>query len=569
MTELVFFFLISFIILISTLGYGYLFVKIANFDVEKINLGLVGFLGLFFLSIIASYSHIFIAHGYVFNITLITIGLILSYIFLRKFNQILSNSIKYLTLIFLFTFLCLIISKTNEDFPYYHLPNALQFVEQKLQFGLGNLNHGFKHISSIFMLMSLNYLPHFGIYLFNLTNFIFFIYLIYFAISEIYINRTENHNISRIFISLILILFLTKFSRLAEYGSDISGLIIISIYLYLIFEILFNKKLEKKILNQYVKLSVILIIFATTLKFILIIYSIFLIMIFYKNKNIFILQIFKLNYLMLIIPTIIIFLFLNFASTGCLIYPVQITCMGDYFTWALNIELIDYMNLHYETWSKGGKGPNFSVNDPKEYIISLNWVSNWINTYFFTKVTDFILITFSILLIFSLFFYKEIFLNLKKKNIINKDFAFFYILTIITFTLWFLNFPTLRYAGYIIVYLLLVFPFIIIYNNYLETSSKSFLKKISVIFIICYLVFLYKNVNRLNNELNIPYNQNHSFINFPYYWTDDVEFEEKFINNFKVYSTKGMCWNIPTTCVRGIEYFNIKKINNYIFYFRK
>ena len=32
-------------------------------------------------------------------------------------------------------------------------------VQQKLEFGIGNLNHGFKHISSIFMLMSLNYLP--------------------------------------------------------------------------------------------------------------------------------------------------------------------------------------------------------------------------------------------------------------------------------------------------------------------------------------------------------------------------------------------------------------------------
>ena len=52
-------------------------------------------------------------------------------------------------------------AKTNEDFGYYHLPNSIQFAQQKLQFGLGNLNHGFKHISTLFMLMSLNYLPIF------------------------------------------------------------------------------------------------------------------------------------------------------------------------------------------------------------------------------------------------------------------------------------------------------------------------------------------------------------------------------------------------------------------------
>ena len=61
--------------------------------------------------------------------------------------------------------------KYHEDFGYYHLPNSIQFAEQKLQFGLGNLNHGFKHISSLFMIMSLNYLPYIDSYLFNLTNF--------------------------------------------------------------------------------------------------------------------------------------------------------------------------------------------------------------------------------------------------------------------------------------------------------------------------------------------------------------------------------------------------------------
>ena len=75
-----------------------------------------------------------------------------------------------------------------------------------------------------------------------------------------------------------------------------------------------------------------------------------------------------------------------------------------------------------------------------------------------------------------------------------------------------------------------------------------------------------KNFVRLNYELNIPEDQNHNFTNFPYYWIDNVKFEEKIINNIKVYSTKGMCWNIPTTCIRGVQYINLEKKNNYIFY---
>jgi hypothetical protein len=144
MQELIYFFLISVLIMMSVLGYGYLFIKVANFKIEKLNLGLVGFLGLFFLSIIASYSHILMAHGYVHNIIIIITGLLSLYFFSKKFDSNFSSNLKYLILIFSLLFISLLISKTNEDFPYYHLPNALQFAEQKLQFGLGNLNHGFK-----------------------------------------------------------------------------------------------------------------------------------------------------------------------------------------------------------------------------------------------------------------------------------------------------------------------------------------------------------------------------------------------------------------------------------------
>ena len=66
---------------------------------------------------------------------------------------------------------------------------------------------------------------------------------------EIYLKNDENLNLSTIILSLFLILFLTKFSRLAEYGSDISGQIVLSIYFFYFLEFIYNKKifLEKKI----------------------------------------------------------------------------------------------------------------------------------------------------------------------------------------------------------------------------------------------------------------------------------------------------------------------------------
>ena len=167
------FFLTSLIILLSTIGYGLIFTKLFKFEKFNYNYGLVGILGLFILSVISSYTHLFFSHNHIHNIIILIIGLIIL-IFLNKRNFI---QFKFVLPIFTLFFIFLLIAKTNEDFGYYHLPNSIQFAQQKLQFGLGNLSHGFKHISSLFMIMSLTYFPIFDYYLFNLTNFLFLYFL--------------------------------------------------------------------------------------------------------------------------------------------------------------------------------------------------------------------------------------------------------------------------------------------------------------------------------------------------------------------------------------------------------
>ena len=74
---------------------------------------------------------------------------------------------------------------------------------------------------------------------------------------------------------------------------------------------------------------------------------------------------------------------------------------------------IDKMNQHYNLWSKAGHTPNFKVDNAELYLQNFNWVGNWINDYFFNKVSDLIfgiIIHFSILIF--IFFYK------KKKNLL-------------------------------------------------------------------------------------------------------------------------------------------------------
>ena len=46
------------------------------------------------------------------------------------------------------------------------------------------------------------------------------------------------------------------------------------------------------------------------------------------------------------------------------------------------------MNQWYQLWSKAGATPNLVVENREEYIRGFNWVLNWFNEYFFTKVSD-------------------------------------------------------------------------------------------------------------------------------------------------------------------------------------
>ena len=65
------------------------------------------------------------------------------------------------------------------------------------------------------------------------------------------------------------------------------------------------------------------------------------------------------------------------------------------------------------------------------------------------------------------------------------------------------NFPSLRYAGYVVVLLILIFPFSTYLNKKINFSKKENLKKLTLIFLISYSIFLYKNTIRINEELKI------------------------------------------------------------------
>ena len=468
-------------------------------------------------------------------------------------------------------FIGFFIAKTNEDFPFYHLPMSLQIVEQKIQFGLGNLNIGYNHYSSLFLLNSLFYLPVTGIYLFNLTNFLFQVF--FFSSLLVFLNNKKIPDFVLILIGITFLIFLTKFNRLAEYGVDMPGqlLVTLGIIFCLIF-IFLEKKPDKETSLSLFELSFFLMIFALSTKILYLIYLLIplVLVLFFFNLKDLIKYFLKIKFLLVSLLCIISVIFYNFANSGCLIYPLSSTCFYNIFSWSLSESLIDHMNLHYSTWAKGGIGPNFSVESPKDYVHGLKWVSHWFDIYFFNKVSDYLLLLgFFIILLLSLF--RNNFKNKIKKNNFKKNFLLVYVLIVLVFLYWFLNFPTLRYAGYSIVFFIIILPFSYFMSGRLEINNMKTKKKFQILLIICIVVFNLRNLNRINNEMSLSENSANNFSNFPFYWVKDVKYKKTKINFISVnlVESGNSCWATPSICVTGTDQIDVKKKNGLIIYYFK
>ena len=163
-------------------------------------------------------------------------------------------------------------------------------------------------------------------------------------------------------------------------------------------------------------------------------------------------------------------LFTNFANTGCLLYPVKFLCFET--SWSIPINEVIEMNNWYEQWSKGGATPNFRVDNPEVYIQKFNWLSNWIDVYFFNKVSDFLLSLILLCIIFLILFYN----NKKNKLVIKKEFLYLYFLSIILFFEWLYNHPALRYGGYVLISLLIFLPISFLLDCFMQNKKKFILR---------------------------------------------------------------------------------------------
>jgi len=512
---LIYYFLIS----LSLVGYGFLLSRLLKIDCS--NYGYLGLLGLSFLIFISYSTTLFYSHGYIFNLLTLLIGLLIFFYLLRLDKNFKVNLNQHLV-VFLILVIFIYVGKNHDDFSYYHFPYSHILTQLEHPIGLGQLNNGFRNPSSIFFLNSLFYFPKVEFYLLHISP----VYFLGFS-NLIFYDFVKDRKIykkfkSINFFSLLIISFINIFFyRLAEHGTDRSGMILIFIVTVIIFLIQNNDNKENKKTNlNLFYFSSVLMAMLISLKPFYLIYSpliiILLIFNFRENFN----EILK-SKTTIYCFTFIAFVFLfNFINSSCLIYPAEFTCFSQ-FSWSFNINVIRDTNQWYELWAKAGATPNYIVDDRAIYISGINWLPNWMENYFFNKVSDYLL---SLLFFIIIFWFSFIFKFKKKKTNFSKiKFRLLYIFFILCLLEWFFKHPALRYGGYHIIAILVFMPLMILFLD-VKINFNNFMKKATFVMILVLTIFISRNINRLIKEYRL-YNFN-PLISYKF------NYDKKFYNRY-------------------------------------
>jgi hypothetical protein len=500
------FFLLFALVTLSCIGYGNFLNTLFHNNIKgTLSLGYQGLLGILILNLYSYFYSIFFYHTEVSNVLILLIGL---FLFLWKWKKLTIPNFFFLILVI--TFLTILIGKPHDDFHYYHFPYTEYLNSMQSVFGVGHLNHGFRTPSSIFYLNSLFNFPILQFMNFHYGAGLYFLFANMILYEKIKSNLDRNTNFYLIIYSVCVFLFINIFFyRIGAHGTDRSAQILaLILFLEILHLVNSNKNFELKISLLFILISLIVSLKAFYILYIL--FGILVPMHLYFNIQFGLKKIYKIlffNPLFFIsLLNIILILTIYAINTGCLIYPLHQSCIES-LPWAISKAEVITMNNWYELWSKGGATPNFRVNNPEIYIQKFNWVSNWVNIYFFNKVSEFILGLIFISAIIYLTFRKSSTYKFVKINFI----GILIIILILLFE-WFYNHPALRYGGYCLIAALFFIPLSIILSN---TAIQNLKKKIIILCSCALLILVGRNINRLQNEyqkysynpiLNVSYN---------------------------------------------------------------
>jgi len=523
--------------------------------------------GIIFLSFIALIINFFIPLNKIVGTALIIIGIIPGFLIIKN----LINKNKFLLFLFYNAFITIVLlyaSNINRpDAGLYHLPYTSLINENKIIIGSANIHFRFGHISIIQYLSAI-----YNNYLFNTSNItiplasIFSIFVM-FLIKKLSEHLKSGTNQIALIIFLILIYSIYSFNRYSSFGNDMPTHIYFFILCIFFFELV---KLKSCSIQDFYKIALICI-FLIALKNFMILVSLMPIILFFISKK-------KLNLLinpLFIITCLFLFswLFRNFLSSGCIIYPLQLSCLDNLIY--SNFQQTINEQLAGEAWSKGWSDQKKNVMTYEEYIKNFNWVNTWTSVHLYQiyeKFIPFIIFLFFIFLcIINKNFYSKTLVSQKPK--LKKNFYILFFLSLLFSIIWFLKFPLYRYGQSFLAIFFILAAYLFFSKFFNINSKKNFKKLYQIVISVALILFCLKNFIRINKDSVEKYNH------FP--WPKIYTLNEKddnFQKNFKLisrdneslyyYSSGELCMYSKAPCSNyRLDDLSVKKIFNYSVYF--
>lgn len=546
-------------------------------DGDKIkNLLLSGIFGSIILSFIALFLNFFTPLDKTVN-TLIFL-LILSYgIFNSVKKKIFIRMIFISILVGILSTLMLTFDNVNRpDASLYHLPYTKIVNENKIIFGISNLHFRFGHTSILQYLNSIFYNEIFkdkGI-LIPAAN-IFSLIIIYFY-NEIKIKDLKNR-IYTLYLFFTLTYIFYGYNRYSEFGNDtLAHLFFLFISSYFIKEFLY-KKTKPDIISNILILSIFTIMLKPTLILIAVIplYCYY----FYIKKE----YLFNAKNIFIII--FLTFYFIkNIITSGCALYPVEITCF-EQLPWFSKDEIFaispKIQSLDNEAWTKGWPDYKGAEVTQDNYVRRLFWFKTWLLNHgflIFKKISIFIIFICIIYLIIK---------KIDKKNKIStktykikhieirRRVKFLLFISFLGTLIWFFRFPVFRYGSSYVVLFVIFSSVLLITKNYQSNKKDvNLLKFFNNSLLIIFLLFLTKHTIRIYNNFDMDYfdapwpkiySQSKDNKNRPIL-TDSILLNEKIAYYINISPNEGCGYNpSPCTSLKPNKIIFFEK-NNYKFY---
>ncbi len=463
----------------------------------------------------------------------------------------------YICLISLIVFILLFKSTNVVDFGLYHAPYIGIINSEKIVIGLANIHFRFGYSSIIQNAMAIYNLPlYFPKNYLTLTPIFFTSIFLYYFFYLLKHTNFKEYTFVYLFNFFIFIFICIKVYRYNDFGNDMMSNLIVFFVWSNVLEFIFYKNKENFSFeyNIIIILLVICSMLATFNKLQFVLSLLPIIILFINNFKYFKIEK-KLFYYAAIIFIISISIFSrNFLISGCLQYPVTITC-SEQVAWSTkNTKSITDTYYNYQkgqAWAKDwpNRVKRTDVNQIytyEEYNKINNWLPVWINNHFMRIVEKNYIYIF--ILIFLL-----LYLNKNKKILFNNKFKWteksLLMISIFCTLIWFLQFPVFRY-GYSFIIISILLPFLLNLKNY--SFEEKIFNNLKVLVILFSSIFLLLNLNKIYKNFDNPNWPNvfQAAVNDDYILT---------VNNKKIkVTTEDVCFYEKIICTNFIPPENLK-----------